>query len=234
MSQPPRRDIVAVIPALNCAPTLVPLVTGVRRHLERVVVVDDGSSDGGGELAAAAGAEVVRHATRTGKGRALRDGIAAAMATSPAAVALLDGDGQHDPDDLPALIARFDQGDVELVIGARLADKELIPPARYWTNSIGSAILSFMSGYPLEDSQSGYRLVQSDLLLAMGLVSDGYAIESEMLLKAAKRRARIAHVRVKTIYAEADELPRSHFQPVRDTVRISLAALRFKVFSGGG
>lgn len=206
----------------------------MRQHLERVVVVDDGSSDGSGDLAAAAGAEVVRHPVRTGKGRALRDGIAAALVGGPAAIALLDGDGQHDPDDLPALLARFDQGDVELVIGARLADKESIPPARYWTNAIGSGILSFMSGYHLEDSQSGYRVVQAKLLEAMALISDGYAIESEMLLKAAKRRARIAHVRVKTIYAAADELPPSNFQPVRDTVRISLAAVRFKVFSGSG
>ncbi len=229
----PRRDLVAVIPALNCAKTIAPLVEGVLRAVGRVIVVDDGSADETGALASKAGAEVVRHPQRSGKGKALRDGIAAALISQPAAIVLLDGDGQHDPADLPALITRWDEGDIDLVVGARLSDRDAIPPARYWTNSIGSSILSFMTGYRLEDSQSGYRLVRASLLEAMRLCSDGYAIESEMLIKAAKRKARLAHVRVRTIYAAADELPSSHFQPVRDTFRISLSALRFKVFSRG-
>lgn len=229
----PRRDLVAVIPALECAKTIAAVVEGVRRWVDRVVVVDDGSNDETGALARAAGAEVLRHQARSGKGKALRDGIARALESGPAAIVLLDADGQHDPADLPALIARWDQGGVDMIIGARLADKASIPPARYWTNWIGSGILSFMTGYRLEDSQSGYRLVRAPLLEAMKLVSEGYAIESEMLIKAAKRGATVAHVRVRTIYAAQDELPSSHFEPLRDTVRISLAALRFKVLTRG-
>lgn len=227
-----RGDLVAVIPALDCSATIAEVVRGVRGHVARVVVVDDGSSDGTGALAEAAGAEVLRHSERAGKGVALRHGIERALSTGPLAIVLLDADGQHDPADLPLLIERWDGGAVDLVIGARLEDRASIPPARYWTNAIGSGILSFMTGYRLEDSQSGYRLVRAELLEQMQLVSAGYAIESEMLLKAAKRKARIDHVRIRTIYGAVGELPRSHFRPVRDTVRISLAALRFKVFGG--
>jgi hypothetical protein len=97
---------------------------------------------------------------------------------------------------------------------------------RYWTNYIGSRILSWFTGRELEDSQSGYRLLDARLVRGMPLRADGYAIETEMLIKAAARGARIGHVRVTTIYNDAG----SHFRPFLDTVRISCAAIYFKVF----
>ncbi len=104
---------------------------------------------------------------------------------------LLDGDGQHDPGDIPALIAAWDGGGVDLRGGCAPAGfAERIPPARYWTNYIGTRILSWMSELELEDSQSGYRLISSDLARRLRLRSDGYAIESEMLIKAGKVGAR--------------------------------------------
>lgn len=112
------------------------------------------------------------------------------------------------------------------MVGARLADPERIPGARYWTNYIGSRILSWMTGFELEDSQSGYRLLGADLARRLRLVSDGFAIESEMLIEAARARARLVHVRVRTIYNDQG----SHFRPVLDTVHISCSAIYFKVF----
>jgi glycosyltransferase involved in cell wall biosynthesis len=222
----PRSDVVAVIPALDCERTLGALVDGVRRHLAPVLVVDDGSRDATASTAAAAGASVVRHPRNLGKGTALRTGIAAALAAEPAALVLLDADGQHDPDDLPAFLAAWDARRPDLVVGARLSDRASIPPARYWTNYIGSRILSRMTGYELEDSQSGYRLLAAGLARRLELVSAGYAVESEMLLKAARLGARLEHVRIRTIYNDAG----SHFRPILDTVRISCASIYFKVF----
>ena len=144
------------------------------------------------------------------------------------ALLLLDGDGQHDPGDIPALVAAWDGGDVDLLIGARLQDSRNIPPARYWTNYIGTRILSWMSELELEDSQSGYRLISSDLARRLRLRSAGYAIESEMLIKAGKAGARLGHVPVRTIYNDEE----SHFRPLIDTLRIALAAIQFKVEDG--
>src|SRR6185503_10177809 len=104
-----RADVVAVIPAYRCAATIGAVARGVRQHLERVVVVDDGSDDATAAEAAAAGAQVERFASNRGKGAALLHGIAVALAGEPAAVLLLDGDGQHDPSDAPALLAAWDR-----------------------------------------------------------------------------------------------------------------------------
>ena len=116
------------------------------------------------------------------------------------------------------------------MIGARLADREQIPSARFWTNYIGSRVLSWMTGAELEDSQSGYRLLSASLARRLRLRSDGYPIESEMLIKAARLAARFEHVRVSTIYNDEG----SHFRPVLDTFRISCAAIYFKVFDDLG
>lgn len=220
-----REDIVAVIPAFDCGATIGEVVAGARRFVADVVVVSDGSTDETAARAAAAGARVEILPVNCGKGFALRRGIDLALEGRPVALLLLDGDGQHDPGDIPALVAAWDGGDVDLLIGARLQDSRNIPPARYWTNYIGTRILSWMSELELEDSQSGYRLISSDLARRLRLRSAGYAIESEMLIKAGKAGARLGHVPVRTIYNDEE----SHFRPLIDTLRIALAAIQFKV-----
>lgn len=221
-----RRDVVATIPAYRCAATIRRVVDGCRRYLETVVVIDDGSDDNTAFEARAAGARVESLPRNLGKGMALQRGITLALAENPDAVVLLDGDGQHAPSDLPNLLAAWDSGACDLVVGSRLHTPSLIPRARLFTNYIGSKILSRMTGFELEDSQSGYRLLSAPLLRRLGLSAKGYAIESEMLLKAAKLGARLAHVPVTTIYEGAP----SHFQPVRDTFRIACASVYYKVF----
>jgi len=219
-------DLCAVVPAYQCERTVGEVVRGIRRHVARVVVVDDGPTDRTGSAASDAGAEVIRLDRNRGKGFALRQGIARGLAGGAEALLLLDADGQHDPEDLPAFLEAWRTRRPDLVIGVRLEDAAAIPGARYWTNYIGSRILSRMTGRELLDSQSGYRLLSAPLLRRMRLASDGYAIESEMLIRATRLGASLEHVRVRTIYNDGG----SHFRPFRDTFRISCAAIYFKVF----
>jgi len=214
----------ALVPAYQAESTVGAVVRGALAHVATVVVVDDGSSDATGEKARAAGAEVLRRERNGGKGQALRSGLALVLASDATHVAFVDADGQHDPEDLPALLAAARSGE-PFVIGSRMGDPEAIPAYRYRTNEIGSRILTRMTGHEIEDAQSGYRVVSADLLRRFGLSAKGYSIETEMLLKAAPLVRRFAHVPVRAIYGGP-----SHYRPFRDTWITSWAAVYWKVF----
>jgi glycosyltransferase involved in cell wall biosynthesis len=215
---------VVLIPAYQAADTVGPVVAGARRHVARVLVVDDGSTDSTAASAAEKGADVLGLDSNSGKGAALRAGLARILPTSATHVAFLDADGQHDPDDLPALLAAAREGD-EFVIGSRMARPEETPPVRYRTNEIGSRILTRMTGHEIEDGQSGYRVVSTRVLSRLDLKSDGYLIETEMLLKAARNVSRFRHVPIRVVYGGP-----SHYRPFRDTWIISWGAVYYKVF----
>jgi glycosyltransferase involved in cell wall biosynthesis len=214
----------ALIPAYQAEETVGEVVRGARRHVDRVLVVDDGSMDRTGERAAGAGAEVLRLPENSGKGSAVRAGLERILASDATHVAFLDADGQHDPDDLPALLGAARQGD-SFVIGSRVARPEETPAVRYRTNEIGSRILTRMTGHEVEDGQSGYRVIAADLLRRLKLNARGYLIETEILLKAAPHVARFRHVPVRAIYGGP-----SHYRPFRDTWIISWGAVYYKVF----
>ncbi|HEY7112855.1 MAG TPA: glycosyltransferase family 2 protein [Thermoanaerobaculia bacterium] len=217
---------IALVPAYQAAATVGPVVRGIRASVPRVLVVDDGSTDGTAGEAERAGAEVLRLPENRGKGGAVRAGLARALAPSSDAthVAFLDADGQHDPADLPALLAAAAAGE-DFVIGSRMEEPDAIPAYRYRTNEIGSRILTRMTGLEVEDAQSGYRVVAADLLRRLDLNAHGYIIETEILLKAARHLARFTHVPVRAIYGGG-----SHYRPFRDTWIISWGAVYYKVF----
>ena len=216
----------ALIPVFDCADRVGALVAAVREHVSEVLVVDDGSSDGSGEEARRAGARVVRHQVNLGKAASIRTGLAVLLGEDHSHVLMLDGDGQHHPGDIPAFLAAAPEAD--LVLGNRLWNREAVPPRRFWTNFIGTRALELMTGFPLEDSQCGFRLVATSALRRMALVSNRYAIDTEILVRAGKLRCRFAHVHVQVIYDGAV----SHYRPLSDTVRIALSAVRFKTDEG--
>lgn len=219
--------VAALIPAFNCAGRIGQVVAGVLPHVAHVLVVDDGSNDGTAAEARAAGAQVVTHAVNGGKAMAIRTGLRVLLGQPFTHVLMLDGDGQHAPEDIPEFLRAAVAG-VELVLGNRLWNWRAVPAKRYWTNFLGTRALEIMTGYPLEDSQCGFRLVAAPLLRRMGLVARRYAIDTEILIRAKKLGASFAHVPVQVIYDGA----KSHFRPLADTVHIVLSAVRFKVDEG--
>lgn len=214
----------ALVPAYQAEATVGEVVRGLAASVPRVLVVDDGSTDSTASEAERAGAEVLRLAENGGKGTAIRAGLDRALDAGATHVAFVDADGQHDPADLPALLAAAESGE-DFVIGSRMADPDAIPAYRFRTNEIGSRILSRMTGLEIEDAQSGYRVVSSRLLRRLRLTARGYIIETEMLLKAARHLNRFHHVPVKAIYGGP-----SHYRPFRDTWVISWGAVYYKVF----
>ena len=213
-----------LVPAYQAADSVGTVVRGILKYLPRVLVVDDGSTDGTGEAAAAAGADVLRLPVNSGKGSAIRAGLARVLASDATHVAFVDADAQHDPEDLPALLAAAREGE-RFVIGSRMAEADRIPAVRYRTNEIGGRILTRMTGLDVEDGQSGYRVIAADVLRGLRLSAKGYMIENEILLKAAPRLDRIRNVPVRAVYGGP-----SHYRPFRDTWIISWGSVYYKVF----
>ena len=214
----------ALVPAYDAEATVGGVVRGLLRSVQRVLVVDDGSRDATAREAEGGGAEVLRLSENGGKGTAIRAGLARLLASDATHVAFVDADGQHDPADLPALLAAARSGE-EFVVGSRTAEPDRTPGYRYRTNEIGGRILSRMTGLDVEDGQSGYRVLSAALLRKLDLKARGYIIETEMLLKAARHLKRVCHVPVRVIYGGP-----SHYRPFRDTWVISWGAVYYKVF----
>ena len=224
MSGPPFSPV-ALVPAYDCAATIFDVVVRTREIVETVCVVDDGSRDDTAAEAARAGAAVLLRRHNGGKGAAIRSGLSRLLSDRRHThVLFLDGDGQHDPAEAPAFLDAARRGE-QFVIGSRMDARESIPAYRYETNRIGDLILSRMTGLPVEDGQSGFRLVAAELLRRMHLGASGYLIETEMLLKAAPFLRRFATVPIRAIYGAP-----SHYRPFRDTWKISWGAVFIKVF----
>ena len=221
----PAARFCAVIPAYNAAGTIGECVQRTRSHLSRVVVVDDGSRDGTARLAEEHGALVVRIAENRGKGWALRCGFQKLLDQPWQGVITLDGDLQHDPDDIPAIIAAFDQTGADLVVGSRMARTEDMPRVRYYTNRVGVFCISWAAGQPIEDSQSGFRLYSRRLIESLSLRTTRYDTETEITIKTGLRGMRIVSAPIKTIYHEGSATV-SHYRPFTDTFLISMVFLK--------
>lgn len=176
------RTCAVVIPCFNEGMTIAPLVREVRRHLPTVIVVDDGSTDGTAAQAAAAGAQVQAHPRNLGKGAAVKTGLSAATARGFVWALTMDGDGQHQPEDIQAFLQCAEQTGAALVIGTRMHDAHAIPWLRRLVNFWMSRLLSWRAGRVLPDSQCGFRLLFLEAWNVLRFETDHFEIESEMLL----------------------------------------------------
>jgi glycosyltransferase involved in cell wall biosynthesis len=222
---PPSARFCAVIPAYELVRTIGLVVQRTRMHLSQVVVVDDGSRDDTARVAAENGASVLRVDANRGKGWALRCGFRKALEGPSEGVITLDGDLQHDPDDIPGIIAAYDQTGADLVVGSRMGRAEDIPRVRYYTNRVGVFCISWAAGQPLEDSQSGFRLYRRGVIESIPLRTTRYDTETEIIIKAGLRGMRIVSAPIKTIYLEG-EANASHYRPFTDTFHISMVFLK--------
>ena len=218
--------VCAVVAAWNEQDTVAAVVAGVRPHAETVIVVDDGSVDATAGRAAEAGAVVIRHDRNRGQGGAGRTGLARALASGCAHVLRIDADLQHDPSDVPRLIETAARENVDLVIAERAFALGSMPTARYYSNRIGSRILSGLLGTTLDDSQSGFRLVRASSLRPLRLTASGYEIETEMLIKLLRAGATLARLTIPARYVGS----RSRLRSFRDTFRTCMLALWYRYF----
>jgi glycosyltransferase involved in cell wall biosynthesis len=223
-SGPGAPPLALVIPAYRAAERIASVVGRARRAAAGavVIVVDDGSDDATAAAAAAAGAQVVRHPANAGKGRAIATGIAAALAAGAEVIVTLDADGQHPPEAVSLLVAPVAAGTCDLAVGARAREAGRMPAGRQLTNWLSSALLSRAVGFPVPDSQCGFRAMRRAVAASVRPAGARYEYETEFLFLAARRGFRIAAVTVPTVY----DGERSHFRYGADTLAVAAVFLR--------
>jgi len=212
------------IPAYNNAATVARTVAGCLRHVSRVLVVDDGSRDADLTrlLESRDGLTVLRHAVNRGKGCALRTALRHVAEQGGRVMIALDGDGQHDPDDLPKFLAVLRETPDALVIGCRDFSAPAVPAAsrcgRRWANFW----VRMLTGRDPGDAQSGFRAYPVEPLRKLRLRGRRYEFETEALVKAAWGGLPFRTVDVAVSYA-AQQRALSSFRPWRDNLLITHA-----------
>lgn len=216
--------VCALIPAYNAADTLAPVIRGVKKCVDTVIVVDDGSADNTLEVARAEGAETLRHDVNKGKGEALKLGFDQASKSGFDVVVTLDADGQHDPREIPRLIEAYCASDPgTVVLGSRVRQMPEMRRVRAISNRVGTALISWLAGSRIEDSQTGYRVVSVDAWKRAGVRGSRFDAEAEFLVRASRLGYEIRHVPVKS--GAIDGTPTSHYRNIRDTISIARGAL---------
>lgn len=213
------RAVAVLIPALECAATIAAVVVGARRHVARVLVVDDGSHDDTAARAAAAGAEVLRLPENRGKGAALRAGLERLAAGGVTHALAMDGDGQHLPDEIPALLAASAAAPAALIVGARRIGDQEVTPIKLFGNRFANRWVEIACGRALPDTQSGFRVYPLPRVLQLRARAGRFAFETEVLIRATRAGMEIRSVPVAVHYPPAAERV-SHYRPWGDTLRI--------------
>ena len=217
-----------VIPVFNEEVTIGDIVTRTKKTLEKmgvsyeVLVVDDGSVDKSAYIAQELKARVLRDAHQ-GKGYSLRSGF---RQTRGELVVTLDADGSHKPEEIPLVLRYIRENRADFVIGSRFfnseANKTKIPRLNRIGNGLFNDMIGVLTGVKVSDSQSGFRAIRSSLIKRMKLSSRGYEVESEMLVKALRKGARVAET---PISFDQRTVGTSKLDPIKDGARILYAII---------
>jgi len=203
-------QIAIVVPAYNESRLIQRTLRSVPAFVDHIVVVDDGSRDDTAVRAAAVRdprVSVVRHTHNGGVGAALCTGYRRAYAIGAEVVAVMAGDGQMDPADLPALLWPVVSGDADYAKGNRLAHPDvgrLMPRTRLLGNRVLSALTRLATGLPVHDSQCGYTALHRRMgeRVAWQALWRGYGYPNDLLGKLRQLDARVCDVMVRPVYAD--------------------------------
>jgi glycosyltransferase involved in cell wall biosynthesis len=226
MSSAGPATVAALIPCYYEEQQIRDIASRTKAQVQTVLVVDDGSDDATSDEARAAGVEVVKHERNQGKGAAIKTGLRELTSRQGIDwILILDGDGQHLPEEIPHFLAEANRTGAELIVGNRMRDTKTMPVVRKLTNRTMSSLISGIVGQEVPDTQCGFRLFHRNLAKAfLDVQSSNFDFESEMLVIAARKGVRIGAAVISTVYGDE----RSKIHPVRDTARFIKLLRRLK------
>jgi glycosyltransferase involved in cell wall biosynthesis len=222
--------VVVGIPTFNEENTIARIVLEAQKHAKVVVVCDDGSSDLTCEIATRLGADVVRHNKNLGYGVAINSLFKRAREIGADALVTLDGDGQHDPSEISAVLKPITDGTADVVIGSRFIDDcgtSEMPVYR----KLGAKLITKMvngSKNGVSDAQSGFRAYNRKAIEQLNVVEAGMGASVEILLEASRQDLKICEVPCTCKY-ENGEVATSTENPVTHGVGVVMSIIRLIV-----
>ena len=213
-----------LIPAYNAQETLGSVLKNIRSLEMDTLVVDDGSSDETKKVAAAHGVHLLEHPFNLGKGAALKTGFQYILQKNYEVVITLDADGQHNPSEIPTLLRIFRRVNPDILIASRAAEFGKMTFLRRFWNRLGVKAVARLCHSDITDSQSGFRLIRTEILKEMELFGSRFETELELLIKACKKGFSVLSVPINA--QRVDGTGSSHFRPVVDTWLVCKLFLR--------
>ncbi len=214
-NHPLEKNTIAVIPCYNEEATIGSIVLKSKRHVNEVLVVDDGSSDDTAKIAKEAGALVVSHKKNKGKSVGIKTGFKYALANGFDYVVTIDGDGQHNPAEIPNVLGNIMNNGYDISIGFRHGTSTEMPKWR----RVGKRILDYTTGFGnggfVTDSQCGFRAFNKKAIkgLTPRLNGGAFSVESEQLIKAHELGLNVVNTHISCKYKNLDtstKNPTSH------------------------
>ncbi len=230
MEQPQRNHpkTIAAIPGFNVGGFIGEVVASAAEHVDQVIVIDDGSSDDTARKASAAGAEVISHGVNQGAGEATKSCFRISREKKADILITLDGDGQHNPEEIPIVLAPILNGQADLVIGSRFLNQpDSIPRYRRFGIRVITWLVNFASPVKVSDSQSCYRAYSKKAIRSLSITERGFAFSIELLVQAKRKGLAITEVPISCVYHSA-----SHsLNPVVHGVGVALSVVRLRAAS---
>jgi glycosyltransferase involved in cell wall biosynthesis len=192
----PRR-VIAGMPVFNEEETIGTVVMLALQHVDEVICIDDGSSDASARIAEACGATVIRHRVNRGYGGALKTLFRHARGMDVDALVILDSDGQHNPADIPALLAPIEAGEADFTIGSRFVNGgggSDMPAYRRLGIKVITATSNLSNDLGVRDTQSGFRAFSAKALQLLRFDAEGMELSLEMLEDAHEKHLSVREV----------------------------------------
>jgi glycosyltransferase involved in cell wall biosynthesis len=213
-----------LIPAYNAQETLGSVLRKINSiHLD-TLVINDGSSDETKRVASENGAQILEHPLNFGKGAALQTGFQYILQKDYQVVVTLDADGQHDPSEIPSLLKIFERVKPDILIASRAAEFGKMTFLRRFWNRLGVKAVARLCHSDITDSQSGFRLIRTNVLKEIDFSTSRFETELELLIKACKKGFSVLSVPIRA--QKVDGTASSHFRPVVDTWKVCKLFLR--------
>ncbi len=227
------REIPVIIPSYEPDEKLIRLLDELKKEgFLNLVIVDDGSGEKYRHFFQKAreeyGCHVMRHSVNMGKGRALKTAFDHVLKELPDSVGCItaDSDGQHTPECILSCAKALLEHPDSLIMGCRCFDKENVPARSEFGNKCTRVVMKYLAGVTVSDTQTGLRGIPASFMKELlSVKGERFEFETNMLMETRKNKIPIVEVPIQTIYIEENKT--SHFNPVRDSVKIYMVFGKF-------